>query len=242
MRLWLICVAVSLALTALSYWGLGGLVHHWFYVRRRDRAVDWKLQPARWPSAEQARHALLLGSANILMGAIAGGSFAWYVASGGWSRLYFDVRAWPLAWLPASAIVLFVAVDAGLYYSHRLLHHRALFRHVHRWHHRFVAPTLFTTTAVHPIEFLVFEAVLIAPALIVPVHVGVYVVVIAYTYLIGMIDHSGIRLRWRLPLHADNRFHDDHHVYFHCNYSHHTTLFDRLHGTLRSDEIARDEE
>jgi lathosterol oxidase len=42
-----------------------------------------------------------------------------------------------------------------------------------------------------------------------------------------------VRARWRLPLHTNNGFHDDHHVYFHCNYGHHTMLFDRLHGTVR---------
>jgi lathosterol oxidase len=57
-------------------------------------------------------------------------------------------------------------------------------------------------------------------------------VVVLYTYLIGMIDHCGIKVNWPLPLHSGNRFHDDHHVYFHCNYGHHTQVFDQLHGTM----------
>jgi lathosterol oxidase len=65
------------------------------------------------------------------------------------------------------------------------------------------------------------------------VHAAVYVALVGYTYLIGMIDHSGIKLRVPLPLHADNGFHDEHHVCFHCNYGHHTALFDKLHGTTR---------
>jgi Delta7-sterol 5-desaturase len=63
-------------------------------------------------------------------------------------------------------------------------------------------------------------------------HVVVYALVIAYTYLIGMIDHAGVRVRWKLPFHGDNRFHDDHHIHVRGNYGHHTALFDRLHDTV----------
>jgi len=230
---WALYVAGSVGVSLVTFWGLGGLVHWLFYVRRRDAAASWKLQPARFLSGRMVRHAFVLGSINIVMGSIIGGTFAWRIAQGGFTLLYTDADRYGLWYLPVSAVLLFFAIDAGLYYSHRALHGRFLFRHVHRWHHRYTAPVVFTTTAVHPIEFLTFEAFLILPAFVIPAHVAVYVAVIAYTYFIGMVDHCGIVVRWPLPLHASNRFHDDHHVYFHCNYAHHTTVFDRLHGTVR---------
>jgi len=230
---WLSIVGVSLGVTAVTFWGIGGAVHWWFYVRRKGHATSWKIQPKRWLSPEMSRHAFVLGSANILAGSVIGGTFAWYVARGGWSMLYVDAHRWPLWYLPVSALLYFFAIDAGLYYSHRWLHGRTMFRLVHRWHHRYTAPIVFTATAVHPFEFLTFELFLILPALLIPAHVGVYIAVIAYTYFIGMVDHAGVRLKWKLPLHANNQFHDDHHVFFHCNYAHHTMLFDKLHGTIR---------
>jgi Delta7-sterol 5-desaturase len=232
-RSWLAFVGASLLVTAVTFWGLGGVVHYIFYARRREAAAQWKIQPRRFLSAAVTRHAFFLGSANILLGSIVGGTFAWYVARGGWSSIYFDAGKLGVLWLPVSAVILFFMIDAGLYYSHRAFHGRTLFRYIHRHHHKYVAPVVFTTTAVHPIEFLTFEAFLILPAFVLPVHWAVYVVVIAYTYLIGMIDHCGVKVRWPLPLHGDNKFHDDHHVYFHCNYAHHTQVFDRLHGTVR---------
>jgi lathosterol oxidase len=227
------CVGMSLFVSLATFWGLGGLVHHVFYVRRRERARDWKLQPKRFMPPRLVRHAFWLGSLNMAIGACLGGLFAWHVLRGGWSMLYFDPLAYGVPWLIASALVSFFLIDAGLYYSHRLMHRPWMFRHVHRWHHRYTAPVVFTTTAVHPIEFLFFATAVLLPALVVPVHWAVYVAVVAYTYLIGMIDHSGIDVRWPLPLHAGNRFHDDHHVFFHCNYGHHTQIFDRLHDTVR---------
>lgn len=226
-------VAGSVAVSLVTFWGLGGLVHAWFYARRRGDAATWKLQPRRFLSARMTRHALALGSFNMVVGATVGGLFAWHVARGGYSSLYFDPLEHGVPWLIVSAVVTFFVIDAGLYYSHRFLHRPWMFRHIHRWHHRYTAPIVFTTTAVHPLEFLIFEAFVLLPALLVPVHWAVYVAVVAYTYLIGMIDHSGIVVRWPLPLHSGNRFHDDHHVYFHCNYGHHTQIFDLLHETVR---------
>jgi lathosterol oxidase len=241
MSSWLGYVGVSLLVSVVTFWGLGGCVHYWFYVRRRHQAAAWKLQPGRWLNAAQARHALWLGSVNLVGGALLGASFAWYLRGGGWSLVYFDAHRYGALYLPIGGLLHFVAIDAGLYYSHRALHHRALFRHVHRWHHRYIAPTVFTTTAMHPVDFLVFFFFLVLPAFVIPVHVAVYVAVIFYTYFIGMVDHVGVRVRWRLPLHASNQFHDDHHQFFHCNYGHHTLLFDRLHGTVRRKGLRYDE-
>lgn len=229
-------IAISVAVSAITFFGVGGLVHYVFYVRRRGDAAAWKVQPKRFLSDKLTRHALLLGGFNITMGAVIGGAFAWHVERGGWSALYLDPLERGVLWIPISALLTYFVIDAGLYYSHRLLHRRWLFKHVHRWHHRYTAPIVFTTTAVHPIEFLFFQFFVILPALIVPTHWAVYVLVVAYTYLIGMIDHSGIRVRWPLPFHDGNQFHDDHHVFFHCNYGHHTQLFDRLHGTVRRED------
>ncbi len=236
MRQWLVCVGASTAIGLLTFWGLGALVHWRFYVQRRARAAEWKRQPERWLTPSLERQARVLGGINLVAGSIVGGSFAWYVQRGGWSALYLDARAKPLLWMPVSALLALVMIDAGLYYSHRALHHRAVFRYVHRWHHRYVAPTVFTTTAMHPLEFFIFTACLALPAFVVPMHPAVYVAVIGYTYFIGMVDHAGVRFPFRLPLHGEDRFHDDHHIYVECNYGHHTAFFDRLHGTAHVDD------
>lgn len=235
----LLSIAISVGLSLVTFWGMGGLVHYWFYVRRRGDASRWKVQPGRFLSPRMVRHAFFLGSFNMVLGSVIGGMFAWHVAQGGWSSLYFDPLAHGLPWLLVSPLATYFLIDAGLYYSHRAFHNDWLYKHIHRWHHRYTAPIVFTTVAVHPLEFLTFQAFVLLPAILLPVHWVVYVAVVAYTYLIGMIDHSGVHVRWPLPLHSGNKFHDDHHVFVHCNYGHHTQLFDRFHGTVRGARRSR---
>ena len=57
------------------------------------------------------------------------------------------------------------------------------------------------------------------------------VLVVAFLY--GFWDHSGIKLSFNLPFHGSNRFHDDHHKYFHVNFGFLTPIFDMIHDTAR---------
>jgi lathosterol oxidase len=240
-RDWLTCVGFALLVSTVSFGGICGLLHYWFYVRRRDDAARWKLQAGRWLTRAQIRDCIVLGGANLAYGTVIGGTLAWYTRRGGWSRLYFEPSARGWVYTVASTLAAFVLIDAALYYSHRLLHHRLLFRHVHRWHHRFVAPVVFTTLAMHPAEFVLYMSLTLAPIFILPLWAPAFVGLVVYTYLIGIVDHTGVRLPWRLPVHGDGEFHNQHHIYFHCNFGHHTALFDRLHGTVRRGDRHYDE-
>jgi Delta7-sterol 5-desaturase len=231
---WLVIVSTSLLFTVVMFWGLCGFAHWWFYTLKRDQAAEWKLQPRRFLSDAVARGAFIGGSANMFFGSFISGTFVWYIVNGGWSAVYFDVSDYGLLWLPVSAVVLFFMVDAGFYYSHRALHTPLLYRLIHHHHHRYVAPVVFAASAMHVVEFLTFEAILMLPAFVLPVHWAVYLAVILYTNFVGMVDHSGIRVQWPFPFHGDNRFHDDHHAYSYCNFGLHSESFDRLHGTIRT--------
>jgi len=51
--------------------------------------------------------------------------------------------------------LFFVMEDAWHYFAHRLMHHRALYKHVHKIHHEYSAPFGLAAEYAHPIEVLV---------------------------------------------------------------------------------------
>lgn len=214
------------------YFGVGGLLQLRYY-RHRSRSMEWKLQPARWPSPAARRREIALGTANLTVGSIASGWFAHYVATGGQSSIYFDLDRHGLAFSIASAVIYFVATDAALYWAHRLLHRRTLFRLIHRVHHRWTSPTAFTAMAMHPIEFAIYQAVMVVPLFFWPIHVAGVVAVLVYHNTVALLDHSGIKLAPLVPWQPPPRFHDDHHVYFHVNYGQTLGVWDRMFGTWR---------
>lgn len=231
---WGIYVAVS-ALGGLAVlWLVGGYYHLRYYVLRRDEPDTWKCQPSRSLRPGQQRQALLLSSGNLTLGGVVTGSIAYAVAEHGLPLpVYFEVAERGWIYTIGSTLLYFLLVDALAYYAHRALHHKALFRAVHRHHHKFLAPTPFVVTAMHPLEFLFFQTVTFLPLLVLPMHPAGIAAVLLYVFAFNIIDHSGVRLSSMWPWQGPSTYHDDHHVYFHCNFGQHLMLWDRLHGTLR---------
>ncbi len=231
--MWAYLVTLSVLGGLVLYFGFAGALYYAFYVRRRDQPEAWKIQPKRFLSQKVHRWAMLIAASNLMFGGLLSGSFAYYVLTGGPVALYLQVDDYGWAYTVFSTVVGFVLVEAGAYYVHRLFHNRWLFRKFHRWHHRCVAPTPFTATTIHPVELLFFQASAFLPAIVFPMWAGSFIAILVYVLLFNIMDHSGIEIRHSFPWQSSSRYHDDHHVHFHCNYGQNLMIFDRLHGTLR---------
>jgi lathosterol oxidase len=225
-------VALAVAGGLGMYFAIGGLFELVYYRRRAD-AARWKCQPRRWPSPAMRRKEILLGTANLTAAGVASGLLAYHLASGGWSTVYFDLAEHGIAFSIATTLLYFLVTDAALYGAHRLFHRKWLFRTVHRVHHRWTSPTAFTAHAMHPVEFAVYQGIMVVPLFVLPIHVVGLVVVLVYQNLIALLDHSGVDLASRLPWQPPPRFHDDHHAHFHVNYGQTLGLWDRVFGTWR---------
>lgn len=232
-QLWAMLVTVASLGGLVVYFGFGGWLYHRYYVRRRDQAEQWKIQPKRWQPGDKWRWGVRVAAVNMLLGGLVSGSFAYYVINGGYSALYFDVDEYGLAYTILCPVLMFVALEAMAYYTHRFLHQKWMFKKVHRWHHRCVAPTPFNTVTMHPVEFLMLQATAFVPIFVLPVHAYVFIGLLVYVLIFNIMDHSGVSMRHWLPWHSTSHFHDDHHVYFHCNFGQNLAVFDRFHGTHR---------
>ncbi|XP_031574564.1 delta(7)-sterol 5(6)-desaturase erg32-like [Actinia tenebrosa] len=219
--------------STVIYFTLGGFLQWYFYIRQRGRPEDWKCQPKRFLSREEEIHEITLGTINMMSGAAVFGVISCYIANGGFTTLYYDPleRGWLYLFL--STILLFLFEDACAYYYHRMLHWPFFYKRFHKIHHRYKAPTAFSATAMHPVEFFGFQVFIIAPVFIMPINAGVYVGILMYLYYFGMVDHSGINMYSIVPWQPPVMFHDDHHKYFHCNFGFNSLIFDQFHGTLR---------
>jgi Delta7-sterol 5-desaturase len=214
-------------------WGVGGYYHIRYYVLRRHEPETWKCQPKRFLRPAQQRQAMKLTTMNMVFGGVLSGTFIWALDRGLPTGIYFDIdeRGWP--YLLASSLLFFLLVDLLAYYAHRAMHHKRVFRHVHAWHHRYVATTPFVVTAMHPVEFFTFQSVTFIPMFFLPVYYLTAISVFVYILVFNIIDHSGVRLSSRWPWQGPTTFHDDHHAHFHCNFGQCLLFWDRIHGTLR---------
>jgi len=125
---------------------------------------------------------------------------------------------------------IFVAMlchDFLFYHFHRALHHRKLYKHIHKIHHEWQSPMAAVSTYAHPFEHFLTGIVSpsMGPLLMgtpLCVHWAWYVWLVVQT----MNDHSG----YHLPLAFSPEFHDYHHLKFHTSYGW-LTFWDWFYGT-----------
>lgn len=231
-----IFLMMSISVSFLMFWGIGGFFQYFYYIKRRDRAEEWKCQPDKFLTSENEKHEFLLGSANMLLGATISGFISCYIVNGGYTTLYYNIsdRGW--LYFLASIPALYLYIDCIAYYFHRMTHIKWMYIHIHKVHHRYHQPTAFSTVAMHPVEFLLHQSYLIVIPFVFPIHAAVYIATLLYVYYYGMMDHSGVKMNALWPWQPPSIFHDNHHKYFHVNFGFNSFFFDWFHDTLRRED------
>lgn len=147
-------------------------------------------------------------------------------------------------------IVLDYVHDAWFYWTHRLLHWRPLYKHVHYMHHKSTVPSAYTGYSFHLIEALIVFANEIIVIFLFPIHVNVHRLYHIFTTAIHLGGHAGYELAPFIPsleqlawvaLKGTNKacrglntvmHHDMHHRYSNKHFSLYFTHWDRWCNTL----------
>lgn len=224
--LWAAVYAVTVAL----YFGQG-----WLLLRINASRPERRIQKHR-RGEDRARVEIVqsLKSLVVTCGCLAGGLWLQWMGWTLWAPL--DLSLWSLVGMFALSVILY---DAWFYWGHRLMHWGPLYRH-HIWHHRSVAPTVWSNYSDSlPDAFAMQSYYLIAP-LVLPIPPLVLILHRLWDHVNGQIGHSGFEYfadrttRFPSPM-VCVTFHDQHHEKFGYNYANFFSFWDRLCGTIHPD-------
>ncbi|WP_201983424.1 sterol desaturase family protein [Hymenobacter rubidus] len=238
---------IVLALVVLAfarYAVLAGLSYALCYRPGLPGLQRFKIQP-RSPKADQIRHELVYSSSTAYIFALLGVLVYWLYTRGH-TTLYTDVRQHGWAYLSLSGGLVLVLHDTYFYWTHRLLHTRWLYRHVHTVHHRSTNPTPWAAYAFHPVEALLEGAVVFPLILVFPLHIYVFAGFLGVVLLSNIVGHLGFefvpqtkRSSFWGRLLSSATHHNLHHQLFTKNYGYYFTHWDRWMNTAQAEPPAR---
>jgi sterol desaturase/sphingolipid hydroxylase (fatty acid hydroxylase superfamily)/uncharacterized protein (DUF2147 family) len=170
----------------------------------------------------------------------------------GYTLIYDDFAEWGWVWYFVSVALMLLLHDAYFYWTHRLMHHPKVFRHVHLVHHRSTNPSPWAAYSFHPIEAVVEAGIFVLIVFTIPAHRLALLTFLVYMITRNVLGHLGIEFlpnrfmknRW-VNWHTTTTHHDLHHKHFNGNYGLYFTWWDRWCGTEQAcyrdtfDEVTR---
>ena len=201
----------------------------------------------------QMRREIGWSLASAAIYGIPAGVVAWGWQAHGWTRIYTDVGAFPLWYLPASLLLYLMLHDTWFYWTHRWMHRPRLFRIAHAVHHASRPPTAWAAMSFHPIEAVTGAIVIPVLVFFIPIHVAVLGLVLAIMTIMGVGNHMGWEMFPRALVHGPAgrwlitaTHHQAHHAAYRGNYGLYFRFWDRACGTDiglgRFDPVRRDGE
>ncbi|XP_041630027.1 methylsterol monooxygenase 1-like [Vulpes lagopus] len=128
-----------------------------------------------------------------------------------------------------------VMEDTWHYFLHRLLHHKRIYKYIHKVHHEFQAPFGMEAEYAHPLETLIFGTGFFIGIMLLCDHIILLWAWVTIRLIETMDVHSGYDIPLNplnlIPFYAGSRHHDFHHTNFIGNYASTFTWWDRIFGT-----------
>lgn len=155
----------------------------------------------------------------------------------GHSKLYMDVD-WEhngLRNILLEFISFIFFTDCGVYFAHRWLHWPAVYKALHKPHHKWLVCTPFASHAFHPVDGYFQSLPYHVYPLLMPLNKVSYLILFTFVNFWTVMIHDGNHM-YNSKVVNGTACHTVHHLYFNYNYGQFTTLWDRLGGSYRRPE------
>lgn len=159
----------------------------------------------------------------------------------------FNSRGW--GYFLFSVIAMIFIHDTYFYWTHKLMHHKSIFKYVHKVHHNSTNPSPWAAFSFHPFEAVVEAGILPLIVFIMPVHPIAILSFLIYMTFMNVLGHLGFELypkgfttHWLGKWNNTSTHHNMHHKYYNCNYGLYFNIWDRIMGTNHSNYFQTFEE
>ena len=219
---------------------LASIAYAIFYYAKKNAWSFKKIQRAFPDISDYQREFLYSVSTALIFATL--GYFFFFGPLVRYTLVYKDIHSHSLSYFILSIGLTLVVHDTYFYWSHRLMHHPALFKYFHRVHHLSTNPSPWAAMAFHPLEAVVEFGIIGIVPFFYPIHPLAIALFLLVMMIYNVYGHLGFEL---YPRGFSNGKmgkwintsvnHNQHHQYYKGNYGLYFLWWDRWMGTLRND-------
>jgi sterol desaturase/sphingolipid hydroxylase (fatty acid hydroxylase superfamily) len=231
---------IILLVVFLRYFFIAAIAFGIFYIVKREAWRVRKIQP-RFPLprdiVREITYSLLT---SFIFAAVGFGIFLTPITA--YTHAYFTISDYGTTYLIVSIVLIILVHDTYFYWTHRLMHHPAVYRWFHKVHHLSTNPSPWAAMAFHPLEAVVEAGIIVFVVFLFPVHPLAIGIFLLFMMVYNVYGHLGYEL---YPKGFSHGFigkwintsvnHNQHHQYFKGNYGLYFLFWDRWMGTIRTD-------
>lgn len=232
-------VGRGLALYALQvtrYVLFAGVAWLIFYRFFKSQWLHKKIQQ-RFPKPEKVLAEVKYSFMSLLI--FCGmGLFIHWATQMGWTQVYAEISEYGWGYYGLSIVLCIVLHDTYFYWSHRLMHVKWIFPHVHKVHHYSHNPSPWAAFSFHPIEAVIEAGILPLIVFLFPVHISAVLIFLLYMTAMNVMGHLGFELfpkgftkHWLGKWYNTSTHHNMHHHYTKSNFGLYFNFWDRIMGT-----------
>jgi len=221
----------------LRYFLTSGLAFIVFYVIYKKKWQKKRIQ-LNFPNQKDYYREIRYSIITIFIYAIVG-LIAFINPIREYNLVYYDIGQYGFVWWGCSIVLMLFLHDTYFYWTHRIMHHKAIFKLFHLTHHKSTNPSPWASYAFHPLEGVVEASVIFPIVFFIPFHPTALAVFLTITIIHNVYVHLGYEiLPKRFHLHPIGKWintsvnHNMHHTNFEGNYGLYFLFWDRWLGTI----------
>lgn len=229
-------LATIFSISYLRYILFAGIAYFVFYIWKKRAFFDKKIQ-SKFPNREMILSEIKNSTWSLFIFALFGVGVA-LLNKNGYTQIYTDFYQYSIAYFVFSVLALIVIHDTYFYWMHRAIHHKSIYRYVHRVHHISTNPTPWASFSFHPLEAVLEVGILLVFVFILPLHPIAILLWLLFMTFMNVLGHLGFELFWSgftngtITKWANTSVHHNmHHKYVNANYGLYFNFWDRIMGT-----------
>jgi Delta7-sterol 5-desaturase len=224
----------------LMNYGIIAAVYVLVWKLFKKRLQNWRIQLKERVDSKQIKSEIINSFFTLLVSTLIV-MVIYLMKAKGYTKIYTDINEYPKFFAYGGFFIFLFLDDAWFYWVHRLLHHRRIFKYIHKVHHKSIDVNPFTSLSFHWAETFLLTFWIVPASMLFPMYLPAFGLLQIWGFLDNIKSHLGYEFfpSWwnkRLgKLMTSSTHHNMHHSKFNGNYGVHFRIWDRLLGTEFND-------